>query len=274
MKIKYYFKKACIRLFEYTKFNSLLRSISDWYETKYNSGEKVSNPPLSGWSIIVITDGNNSECLDLCIESVQKELEGSPYEIIIVGPPRLKINPSHDKTHLIHFPYKELLLWGVPGFISRKKNLGASISKYDKLVVTHDYITFTQGWKKGFDEYGGFTVGTNIILNKDGSRHRDWMTWDYPEIGQALVPYNKSCNEYQYLNGSYFIVKRNFFLDNPIGEESRWGEGEDVWWSMKIRKIATFSINTLSTIQYSKQKSDPSQKWSEKNKLLAELLNK
>lgn len=272
MKIKYYFKKACIRLFEYTRFNKILRIVSDWYEVTYNTPGLVSNPPLSGWSIIIITDGNNSDSLDQCITSAEKELSTSPYEIIVVGPPWLKINLSHSIKHITHLPYKELLLWSVPGFISRKKNLGAMAAKYDKLVITHDYIVFSPGWKKGFDEFGDFTVCVNIMQNKDGSRHRDWMVWDYPEITQALLPYEYSFNQYQYINGAYFVVQRDFFSANPIDEKLRWGEGEDVDWSKKIRDKVKISLNTQSVISYSKQKPTMSKRWTDNTQKLENIL--
>ncbi len=268
-KLYYNFKKMCILVFKWTGLSVLLRYISDVYEVKCNAPKANFDELKKGWSIIVITDGHNKDCLDKLIQTAGLELKDSPYEIIIVGPPNLDIN-SYKNYNVIHFPYRELLLWGVPGFISRKKNAGAKLAKYDKLAVSHDYVSFLPGWKKGFDQFGDFTVGTNIVLNQNGKRHRDWITFDYPGIGQAMIPYDKSCNKYQYLNGTYFVVKRNFFLENPIDEKHRWGEGEDVWWSMKIREKTNFSMNTLSSVIYSKLKPNPSERWqrnSEKLKL-------
>lgn len=272
-KIQYYFKKICIISFQYSGFTKLLRKISDWYEVRNNI--KNVTPSLSaGWSIIIITDGNNNDCLNKCIESAERELKNSLYEIIVVGPPSLKISEDHDLKHISHLSYKELLLWSIPGLITRKKNLGASISKYDKLVFTHDYIVFNPGWKSGFDEFGDFTVCVNIMLNKDGTRHRDWMTWDHPEVGQALLPYEYSCNKYQYVNGAYFVVKREFYLKNLLDEKLRWGEGEDVEWSLRIREKTNISLNTKSVITYSKQKPSISTRWQENSKKLASILQK
>lgn len=253
-----YFKKVFVRIANITRLNKVLRYISDKYEKKQNPINTNKNMPVkTGWSILVITDGKSKESLDIFIKSAEKELKNSPYEIIVVGPTKLDLSYFSKKIPIIHTPYKELGLWGVPGGISRKKNFGAQFAKYDKMVISHDYVVFTPGWKKGFDDVD-FTAGTNVVLNKDGKRHRDWITItiDPPFIRYNFVPYDKSHNEQQYLNGTYFFIKRDFFLDNPLDEKLRWGEGEDVYWSIEIRKKIKFTMNTKSTVSYSKLKPD------------------
>ncbi|MHB1316569.1 MAG: glycosyltransferase family 2 protein [Minisyncoccota bacterium] len=271
-KLRYYFKKICILLLKQSRINKILRYISDLYEKKYNNISILPPPALQGWSIIIITNGHNQDDLNNCIKSAIRELDNSPYEIIVVGPSSLNLSYFSKDIPLIHLPYKELTLWSVPGSISTKKNVGSQFAKYDKLVISHDYIVFMPGWKKGFDDFGDFTAGANIMLNIDGTRHKDWITWDYPNIGQALLPYTVEYTKYQYLNGAYFFVKRDFYLQNPIDKRLRWGEGEDVEWSLRIRQKTKFRFNTQSRITYSKAKPGNSERWLQNTERLEQNL--
>lgn len=233
----------------------ILRVCADIYEKSFNKTPQQSKiASIEGWSIVVITDGKSNSLLEKLIMSVHKELDGSRYEIIIVGPPRLTLSTTLINFNLIHIPYRELKIPYVSGWITRKKNIGISAAKYNNVVVTHDYVLFKPGWKKGFDSFGDFDVCTNIIIDMDGERSTDWLTWDYPDIGQALVPYDKECSMYQYLCGIYFIGKRQFLLQNPQLEHLRWGEAEDIEWSKIIREKTVFKLNTKSTIQFAKKK--------------------
>ncbi len=250
------------------------RLISDYYEKKHNptSAVALTENTQKGWSIIVTTSGKDIETLKKLIDSVKKELDSSAYEIIFVGPANLDL--SYPGTPIRFVAFKELD-WGIPGWITRKKNLGARAAKYDKIVVTHDYIQLMSGWKKGFDAFGdNFEVASNVFINKDGSRHKDWITYDHPVAGRGSLPYHAEATKFQYLNGAYFVAKRNFFLANPLDEKLRWGEAEDVEWSKRIREITTFRFNKNSAITYSKQKPGDNEKWQEGTKKLEEIYGK
>ncbi|KKR46092.1 MAG: hypothetical protein A3E32_01780 [Candidatus Zambryskibacteria bacterium RIFCSPHIGHO2_12_FULL_38_37] len=235
-------------------FGKPLRYIADRYETIWNPVPKTPSRAITGWSVVVITDGNNKSSLELFIKSAYNELCGTDYEIIVVGPPKLDLSYIEKDIIIMHVPYKELSLWTVPGAVARKKNFGAKQAKYDKVVLSHDYLVFQPGWKKGYDKFGDFSVCTNVVLDIDGNRHRDWVTWDYPGIGQSLLPYNHECTEYQTIGGNYFAVNRDFFLEHPMNENLRWGEGEDIDWSFSIRNKIKFRMNAESKVQHSKRK--------------------
>ena len=250
----------------------IVRIIADGYETIANpSRSDTIYPALLGWSIVVITDGKNHPLLNKLMESAKSELKNSPYEIIVVGPPKLDLAEIDKNIPFIHIPYRELQLPKVTGWITKKKNFGIRAAHYDKVVVCHDYIAFKTGWKKGFDACGDFEAGSNIIIDMDGERSTDWIAWDYPSVGQALVPYNKY-TEYQYLCGIYFFGKRDFLLKNPLPENLRWGEAEDIEWSKEIRKKTRFIMNTKSTIYFLKPKWKLSQEVLEGSKKLESLL--
>ncbi|KKR31123.1 MAG: hypothetical protein UT65_C0038G0009 [Parcubacteria group bacterium GW2011_GWF2_39_8b] len=202
---------------------------------------------------MVITTGQNKEFLERFIISAYHELQNTDYEIIVVGPPKLDLSYIPKKIRLVHVPYRELHISTISGAISKKKNFGVKQAKYDKVVISHDYLYFLPGWKKGYDKFGDFTVCTNVVLDQEGERQKDWVVWDYPGVGMGLLPYTEEFTQYQIIVGNYFVVKRDFFLENPINENLRWGEGEDVDWSLSIRKKIKFRINTESKVQFSKE---------------------
>jgi hypothetical protein len=263
-------KRLKNRIFRIAPLAWALRFISDRYESIQNPYSKSRiNLSEKGWSVVVITDGNNDHSLYKFVNSVKKELDGTPYEIIIVGPSKINSRYLTDKNIKI-VSYKELG-W-ISGWITRKKNLGVRNAKFENVVICHDYIVFNEGWKKGFDMFGNsFDVCTNRIFNMDGTRHYDWITYDYPGIGFGLLPYDVECTEYQYIGGNYIVVKRDFYLKYPLNENLRWGEAEDIEWSKEIRQHTIFKFNPHSSITFSKHKSTIKGDWLENSAKLAEI---
>ncbi len=234
-----------------------------------------------GWSFCIVTAPGNEEILKQCIEKIHNEFKAiDNYEIVIVGNPDLK-NEILNKTTLV--PFKEEFFapnltkhsivrflrtkniknfFYKTGAICHKKNLAAKKARYDKLCMMHDYVGLEVGWREGFEKFGDeWEIAMNIILNKDDSRHRDWMAWDHPDVakgqkggvGACLIPYDKY-TKYMYISGTYFCVKRDFFLENPLDEKLFWGEGEDVEWSMRVRQKTQFKMNINSVVKYLKLK--------------------
>lgn len=247
------------------------RFISDIYETILNPKKNISvGITRDGWSIVIITTGKQLDNIRAQIKSIESELDDSPFEIIVVGP--------RDLTNANLGPYVKIVSYHElhlsPGWITRKNNVGIASTRYDKLVLTHDYLAFEPGWKKGFDRFGSnFDVCMNKIINMDGSRFVDWVTADFPRIGQALLPYKINMTKYQYMSGSYVIVKRDFYKRYPLNEKLRWGESEDVEWSNRTRKVTTFKMNTFSSVRCLKQKNMPPEIWIKNTeKLERELL--
>lgn len=224
----------------------------------------------NGWSFCIVTSGTSDAVLERCISCIRTAfLVGSNYEIIVVG------NSSIVDNSVTIIPFKEEI-FSLPvtarriktrirnrslkrmfintGWITRKKNIAVQTAKYDKLCIMHDYIGLDEGWYAGFREFGdNWDVCMTKVVNADGKRHRDWMTWDYPEIGPGLLPYHAYC-DYMYISGAYFCVKREFMLQNPLNERLFWGEGEDVEWSKRVRIKTKFKMNILSTVKYLKMK--------------------
>lgn len=227
-----------------------------------------------GWSFCIVTSPGNDSLLKGSIDSIISEFKGrNDYEIIIVGVSKLRDSYASESVRFFEvnedfFKFdlsipnikksikqrnlKRLLFKYGP--ISFKKNYAAKRAKFENLCVLHDYVALESGWAKGFEVFGNtWSVCMNKIHNKDGSRHRDWCALDFPNIGAGLLPYNQSV-PYMYFSGTYFCVKKQFFIDNPLDETLFWGESEDVEWSIRIRQKIEFRMNENSTVKYLKLK--------------------
>lgn len=203
----------------------------------------------------IITDGNNDHNLNQVIGSI-KLLKIPQYEIIVVG--NTKILGDNIRT----IPFDETIK---TAWITKKKNLITHYAKYDNVVYSHDYITYDHDWYSGYLKFGDdFKVCMNKIMNFDGSRFRDWVIWPHNnEISDSIVEQNRECiipydldhlSRYMYISGSYWVAKKHVMQEFPLNESLGWGDGEDVFWSMEVRKKYSFSMNIHSTVRCLKQK--------------------
>ena len=73
------------------------------------------------------------------------------------------------------------------------------------------------------------------------------------------------------------LVKSEFFSQNPLNDLLFWGQGEDVEWSLRVRKKAKLLKQFNLVFKYLKYKDDdPSTdyKWNENLNILIEKSNK
>lgn len=210
---------------------------------------------MNGWSFCIVTAEGNDNVLQKCIESIKNEFcVEQNYEIIVVGNTNIK---NDNFTKLLSFN-EEVFNFSISniknaiktksfksiffktGAICHKKNLAAKNAEYDKLCVMHDYVGLEKNWLSGWKQFGyDWNVAMNIIMNQNGLRHRDWLVWDFPNIGAGLLSYDKY-SQYMYISGTYFCVKKDFFINNLLNEKLFWGEGEDVEWSLRVRNKTRF----------------------------------
>ena len=92
----------------------------------------------------------------------------------------------------------------------------------------------------------------NSIINTDGSRYRDWVIWDDPDYAgfpqTALPPYTYDKTQFMYVSGAYWIARKYVMEDIPLNEKLFWCEGEDVEWSLKMRKKYKYVFNKYSFV--------------------------
>ncbi|MCK9417372.1 hypothetical protein M0Q97_12100 [Candidatus Dojkabacteria bacterium] len=211
----------------------------------------------------IITNGNNDDFIVKIIDDIKKQNIPN-YEIIIVG----GLNDFNNTVH-ISFNENEKINW-----ITKKKNIITNLAKYDNIVYLHDYITLCENWYSGFLKYGdNFKICMTKIKNMDDTRFRDWTLWfgdknfeesnnlyDEFNVGciiknnQFLLPYSVNLSKFMYFSGAYWIAKKDVMIEFPLNEKLSWCNGEDVEWSLRIRKKYDFFINEKSEVKLLKYK--------------------
>ena len=142
------------------------------------------------------------------------------------------------------------------GWITKKKNLITTNSKFENIVYMHDYLLLHKNWYKGYIKFGNnFDIAMNKIVNPDNTRYRDWTLWPHNENfideiikdNSCLLPYSVlDLSKYMYISGAYWVAKRDVMEEFPLDEDLLWGQGEDVEWSKRIRNKYRFSFNKYS----------------------------
>jgi hypothetical protein len=208
------------------------------------------------FSFCIITSNVNDNTKNL-IESIKRCVPPDCRDIVIVG------GENGYDAEVRHIPFDESVK---SGWITKKKNLAVANAKYENVVVMHDYIILDDNWYSGFLKYGNnFTVCSNIVLNKDGTRFRDWHLKDpqwrpgpLPQLQRRrLLPYDfKHCNLHtnMFINGGYWVSKKHIMTHIPLNEGLSWNEGEDIEWSNRITQSYPLCFNPHSTCHLQKQK--------------------
>jgi hypothetical protein len=199
----------------------------------------------------IVTDGENTGRISNIIDSI--ELLGIPnYEIIIIG------GTPHERKNTRHIQFNED---SGPASLTKKKNIITENANLENIVYLHDYIAFNADWYTEFIKFGNnFNVCMNQILNNDGTRYRDWCLWcddgnNYVKTANYLIPYDMvHLSGMMYISGAYWVAKKEFMLKNPLNEILKWGQGEDVEWSLRVRNHTEFKINVNSIVKLIKHK--------------------
>lgn len=173
----------------------------------------------------IITSGND-EFLHKIIDSIEAE-QIPNYEVIVVG----AFSGSRKNTTVIPFDENRRPMW-----ITMKKMMIAKAAKYPVLVMLHDYICLKPGFYEGFVRFGSdWDVAMCRMLEQNGNRSMDWMGLpNDPIYGNVLHPYDYSDPRGKYVPGNFFVVKREFLLQNPLDLNRIWCQGEDIEWSKRI----------------------------------------
>jgi hypothetical protein len=199
----------------------------------------------------IVTDGKKN--LDNAVSSIAKQNIPN-YEIIIVGGDNESFLDYKQVAHILYADKNP------SGDISIKKNIITKNASYENIVFLHDYINLCDDWYSGFLLFGNnFNVCTNIILNNNGERYRDWCLWQEDAnkfgINNYLIPYEIThLSKMMYISGAYWIAKKDFMINTMLNEKLAWGQGEDVEWSIRARRKTDFKINTFSKVVLEKNK--------------------
>lgn len=208
---------------------------------------------FSGWTFGICV-GTDLKYLERAILSIISQKIPN-FEIFVICDYPIEIDNSIVKIILVESKLKN--------WITGKKNIIIKSAKYNNICIMHDYLYLDNKWYLGFLKYGNeWNVLSNKILNpfRNNQRVADWMTLDHPLYGIFLLPYSRNnCSKYMYLTGLYFCVKKDFIINNNLylNESLVWGDSEDQEWSIRVRKLTSFSFNPYSIIYTSKDKYFP-----------------
>jgi hypothetical protein len=202
------------------------------------------------FSFIICTSDPNLDQVKISIKTIT-ELEIPNYEIIVVG--GVSSTPSSKKIRYVEFDESVK-----PGWITKKKNIGALESTYENLVIMHDYFSFDYNWYNNWVEFSknnNWDIAANPIRGINNQRiYTDWVTYDHPLYGKGYpLPYTDwDQTNIQYISGGYFLVKRAVYLNNMLNEDLVWNQEEDVDWSLRVRNRYKIVCNPNSIVRHTK----------------------
>jgi len=195
----------------------------------------------------ITTTEHTNQYIPTIIDSVKK-LKIPNFEVIIVGKYNFK-----DENFVKTIEFDESIK---QNWTTRKKNIITENAKYNNIVYMHDYHVFDNNWYEGYLKFGNdFKVCSNVILN-NGQRYRDWLWHSSKELPkdslpnhEHLLPYFENrCSKWMYINGSYWVAKKEIMKEIPLNEELTWGQSEDIEWSRRISEKYNFSFNLNSSV--------------------------
>ena len=208
------------------------------------------------WTFGIITSGNSNQSIFNIHRSILMQGIDDDYEIIVVG------GQPIDIEGVSHFEFDESIK---PGWITKKKNIIAQNASFENICLLHDYVYLLEGWYENFLVFGSdWDVCMNSIVNMDGQRFRDWVTGTRfcQEKDIVFLDYeDHSRTSQMYVSGTYFCVKRDFLIENPIDEELAWGQGEDVEWSERILHLGNCNYKCNPNSKVSLMKLKPNIHW-------------
>jgi hypothetical protein len=207
------------------------------------------------YSFCIVTDNSLNACKR--IAEIVKSIRGLQipnYEILVIGGDTNRFVGNFENFQKINFCEKTK-----NGWITKKKNDVAKLAKYENLVMMHDYFVFHPSWYKGYiaikDKFENCDLCLNPIIMSDGRRdYTDWVTLDHPTLGMhRSLSYTDEANvKYQYFSGGFFVVKKNFFLNNLMDESLLSHQMEDIEWSKRIRDNSNIIFNANSYVRHNK----------------------
>jgi hypothetical protein len=196
----------------------------------------------------IFTDGSVDQRVNQIIDSIEA-LSIPSYEVLVVG----GISSGIDRSCSRHIPIREE--GGQRWWITGKKNIATREASFPLVVYLHDYHVFDTQWYTNLCEFGDdFDVCMHRILTIRGHRMFDWLTFDHPQAPvHSYVPYERTdCVKWQYISGGYWVAKRDFMIANPLNENLRWGDAEDVEWSKRIRDWSRIRMNPHCVVRHNK----------------------
>jgi hypothetical protein len=207
---------------------------------------------MTGISFVVATGGKNDASINQIIDSIEA-LHIPQYEVIIVGGETSTVNRANTK----HLSFDEAQV-SVP-WLTKKKNMGARAAQYEVVVIMHDYIVFHPDWYKEFEKFGThWDICVHQTLLSNGVRGDGWRIDSHPLLPRwCMVPYDmEDFAAYMGIQGNYFVIKRAWYLADPLDERRLFNQQDDTEWSRRIVPKSHIRCNPKCIVQHNKAKPD------------------
>jgi hypothetical protein len=94
------------------------------------------------------------------------------------------------------------------------------------------------------------------LITKDNKRYLDWMFIDYPGIGKSFSPYDLNIKKFMYFHGTTYVFKKKFILNNLFSNFLDNKQGEDVSWSLRIRKNSLVKLTKNLKLRVDRKERD------------------
>jgi len=202
------------------------------------------------WTFGIVTGFEDIDRLIEIIESI-RQLSIPEYEILIIGGNAPDVFDRYNDVRIIDFDENIKPRW-----ITKKKNILCAESRYENIILMHDYHIFEPNWYIEFKSFGTeWDICSCPQYLITGARNpMDWSLWDKPGHGRAWsLDYSDwTQTQYMYISGGFFIVKKHVMLDEPLDETRGWNEEEDVEWSMRVRNKYVMKCNGKSIVRHNK----------------------
>ena len=191
---------------------------------------------MTGISFIIPTSGTNDAGLNQIIDSIES-LSIPQYEVVIIGGLSCQVK----RNNTTHIPFDETLT--PSAWLTRKKNTGVIASRYDNLVIMHDYHIFEPDWYIEYEKFGqdwDICVHQIITSVEQGSQlGNGWRIGPipgYPELPECMpVPWDIDCFiPYMAIQGSYWVAKKHVMLEEMLDENLLAGQEDDIEWSSRV----------------------------------------
>jgi hypothetical protein len=196
---------------------------------------------LNGWSIVFLTNKLNKKNIDN-VNLYKEKFNKKNFEIIIINN-KSDIKLNNKKIRLINLGSSNFTL----GF---KRNLGLSLCNYKNILMVLDYTRpIKMNLEKLEYEIKKYDIICPKLLTLDNKRYLDWMYLDYPKIGKSYAPYDSSKIKYMYFHGTSYVFKKKFIINNLFSSYLDNKEGEDVSWSLKVRKYCSAKLSNNIILQ-------------------------
>ena len=203
-----------------------------------------SNKNLKGWSLVFLTTTLDKKILGNIL-SYKKKFKKTKYEIIVICDYSKIKMLNKNKIKIVNLNSSNFTL----GF---KRNLGISKCKYRNIFMTLDYtIPIKIDLQNLNKEIEIYDLICPRLLTTDKKRYLDWMYIDLPRVGKSFASYNLENSSYMYFHGTTYIFKKNFICKKLFSDFLDNKEGEDVSWSLRIRKkcLAKSSSNIILRVK-------------------------